>query len=108
MDARQWRQPTSDEAAWRRASGRRHVNAWRKFKAVVRQREVARLLLADGRSMFDRGVQSDIAKRLGVHRSTVHRDIWALIAEANTRRVCPLCGTRIAPDSSGQRVRGAT
>jgi len=108
MDTKQWRHPTTDQVAWRRARGWRHINAWRQFNAVLRRREIVRLLMADGRSMFDRGVQSDIAKRFGVHRSTVHRDLWPLLAEANARRMCPLCGTRIVPVSSGQQPRRAT
>jgi hypothetical protein len=48
------------------------------------------------RSFFDRGVQTEIAGLLGVHRSTVCRDIKALLANAVAGRLCPICGTLLA------------
>ncbi len=40
------------------------------------------------------GVQSKIARRLGVSRSTICRDYKIIIANMNRERVCPLCGYR--------------
>lgn len=48
-----------------------------------------------GRNLFTRGVQSELAAVLGVHRSTVCRDIKALLAEVNAGRPCPLCGCQV-------------
>ena len=81
-----WSDRTDPETVARRVAGRRHYNAVRTFRAALRRREVAALLL-DGLS------QSDIARQLGVHRSTICRDVAALCELAKRERVCPLCGS---------------
>lgn len=88
-----WSAPTDFETVKRRAAGRRHYNAWRHFLALYRRRQVAKLLLQNGKGLFTRGVQTEIAQVLHVHRSTINRDIKALLAVAAPGRPCPLCGT---------------
>ncbi len=60
---------------FRRAGGRRAFNALRQREAEIRRIRVAMLLLEVG---FLRGSVSEIARRLGVHRSTVCRDVQFL------------------------------
>jgi DNA-binding MarR family transcriptional regulator len=60
----------------RRASARRHVNAWRTFLATQRRVQVLELLIERGG--LQRGVQSAIARRLGVHRSVISKDLKRL------------------------------
>ena len=66
--------PTWD-AVCRRAGGRRHYNAVRQFQAAQRLLQVLALLNDFG---LGRGSQSRIAERLGVHRSTICRDVAKL------------------------------
>jgi hypothetical protein len=56
----------------RRASGRRQYNSVRQFRANYRLTRVTALLRKIG---MGRGCQSRIAEMLGVHRSTVSRDL---------------------------------
>ena len=58
--------------------------------------DVARLLL-DGMR------QCDIARALGVHPSTVSRDVKYLVKMARENRKCPLCGSQIAFSSRVSR-----
>ncbi len=90
-----WTTPTDFETVCRHAAGRRHYNAWRHFLALYRRRQVAKLLLQKGKGLFTRGVQTEIAQALHVHRSTINRDIKALLAAAAPGRPCPLCGAHI-------------
>jgi DNA invertase Pin-like site-specific DNA recombinase len=68
-----WAAPTGRDEVCRRASGRRHYNAVRRFRAVFRRLQVVRLLGAYG--LTRRGSQAKIARELGVSRSTVCRDM---------------------------------
>jgi hypothetical protein len=81
-----WSERTDFDTVCRRAAGRRHYNAVRQFRAAYRRSQVARLLLK-----FDlgRGIQARIAAELGVSRSTVCRDLAAIMTYA---RPCPRCG----------------
>ena len=81
-----WSRPTSADEACRRAGGRRRYNAVRQFQAILRRKTVLELLLKLGHR---RGVQSLIAARLGVHRSTVSKDIAAILTE---NPPCGECG----------------
>jgi hypothetical protein len=63
------------EATCRRASGRRHYNSVRQFLANYRLTQLVELLHETG---FRRGYQTQIAKELGVHRSTICRDLARL------------------------------
>jgi predicted DNA-binding transcriptional regulator YafY len=60
------------EAVCRRASGRRHYNAMRRFRADLRLAQVAQLMTAWG---FEHGVQRRIAVSLGVSEATISRDM---------------------------------
>ncbi|MBW4538995.1 MAG: hypothetical protein KME43_07580 [Myxacorys chilensis ATA2-1-KO14] len=71
-----WRDRISNEQCHRRASGRNHINAIRSFQRQLRQREAIALyreLLGTGCGFLDNwGVQSEVARRMGLARSTVH------------------------------------
>jgi DNA invertase Pin-like site-specific DNA recombinase len=94
-----WSNPVSNTEAHARAAGRRAYNSTRQFKAMMRTGEVVRLLRERG---WSRGVQADIARELGVHRSTVTRDVKrALFAD---QRPCPTCG-KMLNDKRWDRLR---
>jgi hypothetical protein len=81
-----WSQPTTWEEVCKRVRGRTRINAWRKHVAALRRRQVLDLLLRYG---WKYGTQSLIAAQLGVHKSTISRDIrhlFPLLTE------CPTCG----------------
>jgi hypothetical protein len=61
-----------DHHLYRRASGRRRVNALRRFRATAWRCLVFDMWWHQGLS------QAAIARHLGVHRSTVSRDVMAL------------------------------
>ena len=82
-----WRSPAPWETVCRRASGRRHYNAWRKLKAAMRRREVERLMAAEGAGLFAWGAQAEIARQLGVHRSTVSRDMGQILGDLSPREL---------------------
>jgi HTH domain len=88
-----WRAQTDFETVKRRAAGRRHYNAWRHFLALYRRKQVSELLFQKGKGLFTRGVQTEIAQVLHVHRSTIHRDIKALLTAGGPGCPCPLFGT---------------
>jgi len=75
----------------RRAAGRRHYNSWRRVRAHDRQR---RVLNYWRESKGRRGWQADAAVALGVHRSTITRDVQAFLALIRRDEPCPLCGVR--------------
>jgi DNA-binding CsgD family transcriptional regulator len=79
----------SQDAVERRASGRRHYNRMRQFRALARQGQVVRLLAQGMRT------RQEIGRRLGVHPSTISRDIQAL--QALSLRPCPTCGRVSVP-----------
>ena len=79
----------SQDEVERRASGRRHYNSVRQFRALERQVHVVRLLVQGMRT------RQEIARRLGVHPSTIRRDIQAL--QALSLRPCPTCGRVSVP-----------
>ena len=69
-------QPLSNsDAICRRAGGRRRYNKVRQFMAFQRLLQVVALLKELG---LGRGSQSRIAEHLGVHRSTICRDVAKL------------------------------
>jgi predicted DNA-binding transcriptional regulator YafY len=88
-----WTAETTPEAAARRAGGRRRYNASRKFLVANRRMELSRLLSAQG-SLFERGTQARMARKLGVSRATICRDIEYLL---RLGRPCPHCGAYIMP-----------
>lgn len=81
------------ETAARRAGGRRRYNRERQDAAAVRRYLLVQML--DERSL-DWGAQTQMAEALGVHRSTICRDLrWLLEDKA---RPCQTCGTRLTPE----------
>jgi AraC-like DNA-binding protein len=72
---------------FRRAGGRRRYNALRHSKQLHRRVQVADLL--DKYGWPQHGSIAAIARELGVHRSTVLRDLQAL---HRLSRPCPRCG----------------
>jgi len=78
MDRIAWTARVSSGEAHRRAGGRRRYNAWRRFAQLHRRHLLSEALQETG---MGRGYQSQLARRLGVHRSTVHRDVQALLGQ---------------------------
>lgn len=72
MRAYDWSDSVNNAEASFRAGGRRHYNAVRQTLALVRQVQVAEMMLAGGSRW---GLQSEIARRLGVDRATISRDV---------------------------------
>jgi hypothetical protein len=81
-----WTQPVSQEEAYKRVRGRTRWNACRRRLARARQRQVLHLWLRWGGKP---GTASLIAAHLGVHRSTIARDLRALGLRSQR---CPTCG----------------
>jgi hypothetical protein len=93
MTTKEWRRgPVSWDEACRRASGRRHYNAVRQSKAEARRRTLVRMWRAmnDGplrvwSKQFDdpwmrvHGFQVAAAELLGVHPSTICRDVQVIL-----------------------------
>jgi hypothetical protein len=82
----EWGQPTDWETVCRRNAGRRRYNATRTVRRALRRRQVLRLLLKYG-GLYgpkSRGIQTRIARQLGVNRSTICRDIWAILRAPGT------------------------
>jgi hypothetical protein len=82
-----WNHPRSWEEVCRRHAARRRWNAVRRVVAADRRRRVLELALALGG--LPRGAQSRIAAALGVHRSTIGKDLRRLLPLATP---CPTCG----------------
>jgi hypothetical protein len=92
--ASSWSQPVSTDEAQRRASGRRRHNALRHIAQARRRTEVARRL-AEMKRGLPQGIQTELARELGVAPSTICRDIAALLREH--RLPCPHCGSTYWP-----------
>jgi hypothetical protein len=87
-----WSAETSATEAARRAGGRRRYNAHRQALALYRRRKLARMLRA--KDMLTRGYQARLARKLGVSRSTVCRDVRYLL---QLGWPCPCCGAYSRP-----------
>ena len=72
-----WGAPTDWETVCRRHAGRRQYHSWRRVQQAIRRVRVRALLCLYGLGV---GVQARIAGELGCHRSTVCRDVAALLA----------------------------
>jgi hypothetical protein len=69
--------------AYRRAGGRRALNARRRFQAGERQVQVAQRIAQLG---LQHGVRARIALELGVHPSTIGRDIQRIFGDRGPRQ----------------------
>lgn len=69
-----WSMPVADDEAARRAGGRRRYNQRRKRQALERREQVIALVVAYG-GYWQWGVKSAIARKLGVSRRTIGRDL---------------------------------
>lgn len=85
MSTIDWSAPVSHGEMAHRAGGRRRYNAVRQVRAMMRRVKVSELLL-QGLS------QAQIARRLGVHRCTISRDVASLRQLVRESRQCPTCG----------------
>jgi len=77
--------PTSSDQAFRLVAGRRAYTEQRQLQARRRHVEVLCRVKERG---FDRGVQAQIAKELGVHRSTITRDIKKIFTDGEPCARC--------------------
>ena len=86
MNNRDWSRLTDWETVCRRNAGRRRYNTTRTVRRALRRRQVARLLLKYGKQYgpLGRGLQARIARELGVNRSTICRDVWAILRGPGT------------------------
>ena len=96
MRATNWSQRTDPEKVAKRAAGRTHYNRVRQSHAFQRLREVVRL---QGLFGFGHGTQAEIARHLGVSRSTICRDFkkinemfWSYLAERRRKLMRKLIG----------------
>lgn len=68
-----WSAKTDFDAVCKRAAGRRHYNAKRREEARKRYLQVVEAIMPSGGRK--RGSQAQLARALGVHRSTICRDV---------------------------------
>ena len=80
-----WSQPTDWDTVCRRARGRAKYNSLRRLRAQLRRREVLHLWF-EWRDQP--GLQSLIAAHLGVHKSTICRDLQRLFPLMTECRTC--------------------
>lgn len=72
-----WSAHRPSSEVYRRAGGRRGYNKLRQIRATDRRIQIAHRIVAGGG--FYRGLQSQLARELDVDRSTVSRDITAIL-----------------------------
>lgn len=70
----------------------------RRARRSLRRVKVARLMLERCPEGPRSRMYAAIARQLGVHRSTISRDVAALLAWTNEGRPCPVCGTVVEMD----------
>ena len=76
--ATSWSKLTTHSEAARRAGGRRRINAVRHWGVIQRRAKVFKTVSERGLAGFNRGVRAQIARELGVSRSTISRDVAAI------------------------------
>jgi lambda repressor-like predicted transcriptional regulator len=104
MNRRQWSRPVDSASAYARARGRYRHNRARQIIALERRAVVAQISLkllqesiAAGETFYTRplwGKQRLIAQALGVHPSTISRDIKTSWEISRLFAPCPTCGQR--------------
>lgn len=79
-----WSSYQTPDVVARRAGGRRKHNARRKAQAWARRAQILELcgtkVMLLG-AKYARGITAELAARLGVHRTTITRDLFALRVE---------------------------
>src|SRR5262245_43233163 len=98
MSNKSWSAPTTFDEVCRRAAGRSHYHSMRRIQRHFRRMAVVELIAKYG--LFDWGVQARVAPELGVSRSTICRDVAALMY---THAPCPTCDT-IVPKEQLKRI----
>ncbi len=88
-----WSRNTRWDEVCRRASGRRRYNAVRRLHAELRRNDLIERARELGTWLTERGFQAAQARRLGVHRSTVCRDVQLITRHMAQAQPCPLCGS---------------
>ena len=90
---RSWTARTDSSTVYRRASGRRRYNKMRQEQAADRRALLLHLISSGRFGRLDGwGVQKRLAVALGVHPSTVSRDISRIMERMAPLGVCPKCG----------------
>ena len=100
-----WSAPTDSDAVNKRAAGRRRYNAERRAEARERYKLVVEAIMPpDGRK---RGSQAQLARALGVHRSTISRDVakWRRFLLEVMHRYRALMGERCKIDDAEESLR---
>ncbi len=88
-----WSRNTRWDEVCRRASGRRRYNAVRRLHAELRRHDLIERARELGTWLTERGFQAAQARRLGVHRSTISRDVKLITRHMAQAKPCPLCGS---------------
>jgi len=97
-----WSARTDFDIVCKRAAGRRRYNAERRAEARERYIQVVNAFMPpDGRK---RGSQAQLARTLGVHRSTICRDIakWRRLLLEVMQHYRALAGIECAADEIGE------
>jgi hypothetical protein len=82
-----WNHPRNWDEVCRRHAARKRWNSLRRFLADQRRQRLLTLVLEIGG--LERGAQASIARALGVHRSTISKDLKRILPLA---QVCEGCG----------------
>lgn len=100
-----WSAPTTPDEVARRAGGRKHHNARRRWLAFRRRYlEVSRRLFTKG--ALKRGYQARLASELGVSRATISRDVRYLRQHGHYR--CPACAAMAKRPQAQQKCANHT
>jgi hypothetical protein len=100
MRAYNWSAPTDFATVCKRARGRCHINAVRKFRAAERRSRLLEIL-----EQYPRGVepfQQELADRLGVSQSTISRDLRILRPRTLPSWLTPLAPWPVAGPAKEQ------
>ena len=118
MNHREWSRPVDADIAYSRAGARRRYNRARQIIALERRALVAQVSLkllqesiAAGESFRSRplwGKQVLIAQALGVHPSTISRDIKRSREISHLFAPCPTCGQQMPRDELQASVSALT
>jgi len=86
----------------RRAGGRRAYNKLRYWGRLQRRMLLGEKARKLGLNLFQRGTAAALARHLGLHRSTVSRDIdsilWDLNHGVHAEVYCPCCNSLVTRD----------